>query len=124
MERLNTLAKERNALGVPADYDRTCANIRREESDDRASKGELHVVRLKVPDRQPIFTDIVYGLVGKSKENQKLHFNCTKSAYEDPILIKSDGLPTYHLANVVDDHDMGITHVIRASVSGHNGSLD
>ena len=59
--------------------------------------------------------DLVYGLVGKPKPNKKAQ-NLGEALYEDPILLKSDGLPTYHLANVVDDHLMNITHVVRAAV--------
>ena len=73
------------------------------------------MVRLKVPDQYPEFTDIVYGRVGKHKNAGTL-FKHGEQAYEDPVLLKSDGLPTYHLANVVDDHYMDITHVIRAAV--------
>ncbi|PVI04729.1 glutamyl-tRNA synthetase [Periconia macrospinosa] len=110
-DRLNALAQQRHKVGIATDYDRTCANIPKEESDDRASKGESHVIRLKVPDRSPAYEDLVYGLFKPLKRRGHV----TESAYEDPILLKSDGLPTYHLANVVDDHHMKITHVIRGS---------
>ena len=86
----------------------------KEESDERASKGEAHVVRLKAPATPLEYFDLIYGSVGKSK-NKKSPLNRGKPTYDDSILIKSDGLPTYHLANVVDDHYMEITHVIRAS---------
>lgn len=59
----------------------------------------------------PEFTDIVYGKI-QYGENIQAH---ASGSYEDPVLLKSDGLPTYHLANVVDDHHMGITHVCRAT---------
>ena len=67
------------------------------------------MVRLKVPDVYHGHTDLVYGSLGTAKQK---HYN----SFDDPILLKSDGLPTYHLANVVDDHHMRITHVIRAVV--------
>lgn len=108
---------ERTKQGLPIDYDRTCANIANEEADERSAKGEPHIIRLKVPNVAPIYNDLVYGTVGqqkKTKESRSLH---AQSSYEDPVLIKTDGLPTYHLANVVDDHYMKITHVIRAVVS-------
>ena len=108
---------ERTKQGLPSEYDRTCANISSEEADERSAKGEPHIVRLKVPNVAPIYHDLVYGKIGqqkKTKEPRSLHAH---SSYEDPVLIKSDGLPTYHLANVVDDHYMEITHVIRAVVS-------
>lgn len=67
------------------------------------------MVRLKVPDVYPDYTDLVYGSLRTARTS---HHN----SYDDPVLLKSDGLPTYHLANVVDDHHMRITHVIRAVV--------
>jgi glutamyl-tRNA synthetase len=108
-ERLNALAEHKHKLGLATDYDRTCASIPKEESDDRAHKGESHTIRLKVPDQYPAYKDLIYG----SFKPLKKRGHVTESSYEDPILLKSDGLPTYHLANVVDDHLMKITHVIR-----------
>ena len=115
-ERLHKLAKARAQLGLPTDYDRTCAGIPEQESADRASSGEAHTVRLKVPDKYPNFDDLVYGSVGNASLKGRT-FKHGQHVYEDPILLKSDGLPTYHLANVVDDHLMRITHVVRAVVS-------
>ena len=114
-DRLHALAEQRSLLGLPVDYDRHCVHIAREESEDRAAKGEAYVVRLKVPDKYPEVHDIVYGRVksGVNKNKKAL----LHPAFEDPILLKSDGFPTYHLANVVDDHLMKITHVVRGSVS-------
>ena len=117
-ERLNRLAKERNRLGLPNDYDRTCISIPAGDSEDRASKGELHVVRLRLPEVSPSYTDIVYGVIGQRKSKEGAQAPRPQRSFEDPVLIKSDGRPTYHLANVVDDHHMGITHVIRAVVRG------
>lgn len=75
----------------------------KEEVERRLESGDEYVVRLKVPRRETIrFEDEIRGYV--SFESQGL---------DDQILLKSDGLPTYHLANVVDDHSMDITHVIR-----------
>lgn len=66
------------------------------------------------PPQLPSIEDLVYGTLG----NRKLaKLSSDRFAYADMILLKSDGLPTYHLANVVDDHCMRITHVIRAVVS-------
>ena len=116
-ERLNELAQERAKLGLPSDYDRACASRSKEESDGRAFGGETHVVRLKMPDQEPQFTDLVYGVIGNPRRlGRKSQKQGVMMNYEDPILIKSDGRPTYHLANVVDDHHMRITHVIRATV--------
>ncbi len=108
---------ERTKQGLPSDYDRTCANIASEEADERSAKGEPHIIRLKVPNVAPIYNDLVYGTVGQQKKTKESRSLRARSSYEDPVLIKSDGLPTYHLANVVDDHCMEITHVIRAVVS-------
>lgn len=90
-------------------------DIPAQESADRAARRETHVVRLKVPDQYPDFKDIVYGHVGKQKHTGA-GFRHGEPSFEDPVLLKSDGLPTYHLANVVDDHCMKITHVVRAAV--------
>lgn len=82
----------KNSLTLPKD-----------EVERRLAAGDPYVVRLKVPRRETIkFTDIIRGVVS---------FN--SAGLDDQVLVKSDGLPTYHLANVVDDHTMGITHVIR-----------
>jgi len=73
------------------------------EVQKRLQSGEKYVIRLKVPENNEIrFKDLIRGWV-----------NVSSDTIDDKILIKSDGLPTYHLANVVDDHLMGITHVIR-----------
>lgn len=77
--------------------------------------GEPHVIRLKTPAKLPRFQDLVYGVVGSKRLTGLTPDN--RLAFEDTILLKSDGLPTYHLANVVDDNQMRITHVIRAVVS-------
>ncbi|KAF2269781.1 glutamyl-tRNA synthetase [Lojkania enalia] len=108
-ERLNDLAQQRHKLGLATDYDRTCVSIPKEESDDRVAKGETHVVRLRSPDPYPEYQDLIYGTFRPLKQRRG------EQSFEDPILLKSDGLPTYHLANVVDDHHMKITHVIRGS---------
>ena len=110
-ERLRELAKRQNQ------YDGTCRIVPYEESERRAANGEAHVVRLKMPTVQPSFEDLIYGPVGRRKVDSGVNKDL---AYEDLILLKTDGLPTYHLANVVDDNQMGITHVIRAVVSRRN----
>ncbi|KAH9216884.1 hypothetical protein DL95DRAFT_387050 [Leptodontidium sp. 2 PMI_412] len=119
-DRLYSLAQHRAKLGLPPDYDRTCTHVHKEESDDRASKGESHVIRLKVPDKYPVYNDLVYGLVRQRGASTIIPRSQGKGlgtfgSFDDPILLKSDGFPTYHLANVVDDHLMEITHVIRGS---------
>ncbi|RJE24309.1 Glutamyl-tRNA synthetase [Aspergillus sclerotialis] len=111
-ERLDTLARHRNESGLPPGYDRQCADLSAEESDERAANGEAHVVRLKI-EQYPMYNDLVYGKTGHNRPVNKL--DLIDRVYDDPILLKSDGHPTYHLANVVDDHCMKITHVIRGT---------
>ncbi|KAE8353110.1 hypothetical protein BDV28DRAFT_133761 [Aspergillus coremiiformis] len=111
-DRLDSFARHRSQAGLPPGYDRKCAELSTEESEDRASKGEAHVVRLKV-EGYPMFEDIVYGKTGQNRSPNRL--DLIDRVYDDPILLKSDGHPTYHLANVVDDHLMKITHVIRGT---------
>ena len=102
-ERLDEVRKIQEASKQPMKYDRACLTIPLDESTRRASAGEAHVVRLRVP--QTGFTettDAIRGQVRFPNQDQ-----------EDFVMMKSDGFPTYHLANVVDDHLMEISHVIR-----------
>ncbi|KAF7716183.1 Glutamate--tRNA ligase, mitochondrial [Penicillium ucsense] len=112
-DRLDTLARHRSQAGLPSGYDRKCFDVSQAESEERAAKGEAHVVRLRV-DSYPMFKDLVYGKTGQNKTNSS-KLDLIDRVYDDPILMKSDGFPTYHLANVVDDHCMKITHVIRGT---------
>lgn len=114
-EQLDTFARHRSERGLPPGYDGKCRGISAEESEERVARGEAHVFRLKVEDEYPMFHDLVYGMTGQDRSKQDL----LDRVYDDPILLKSDGHPTYHLANVVDDHCMNITHVIRGTVSSH-----
>lgn len=109
-DRLDALAESARRLRPPslASYDRKCAHLSREESDDRAHNGESYIIRLKSPDKYPEFTDILHGKVHLQPQT-----NSYDPRYDDPVLVKSDGLPTYHYANVIDDHLMKISHVIR-----------
>ena len=89
--------------GQRAGYDGHCRALSAEESQRRADAGEAHVVRLAMPrEGQTVVHDLVRGDV--------VFDNAT---VDDQILVKSDGFPTYHLANVVDDHLMGVNHVMR-----------
>lgn len=110
-DRLRDLSSQRGQHGEYNAYDRKCYGMTKAQSAERASKGESYVVRLKTPLQMPLFYDCIYGAVGKNQPKP-----IARTLHEDPILIKSDGLPTYHLANVVDDHYMNITHVIRGTV--------
>jgi glutamyl-tRNA synthetase len=101
-ERLASMRAQQQARGEITKYDRHCRNIDPKEAADRA-RTESRVVRLKVPDDGTIgVDDLVYGRVEWPIET-----------IEDQVLLKSDGFPTYHLAVVVDDHVMGITHIFR-----------
>lgn len=110
-ERLDGLRDSARLLKPPTtvSYDRHCLDhISIEESNKRAKNGEKFTVRFKSPDQYPEFIDLLHG-----KINLQPQVNPTDRRFEDPVLLKSDGLPTYHFANVVDDHLMKITHVIR-----------
>ncbi|MBL0175864.1 MAG: glutamate--tRNA ligase [Ignavibacteria bacterium] len=102
-ERLAELKKAQAAEKRPPMYDRRCRTIPVEEAERRAHEGEACTVRMKVPLLgEVVFTDEIRGEVRVSA-----------SVIDDQVLLKSDGYPTYHLANVVDDHLMRISHVIR-----------
>jgi glutamyl-tRNA synthetase len=103
-DRLAKLRLQQQAEKATLGYDRHCRNLDPAEAKARAAAGEPHVIRLKVPISGPIeFTDRLRGLITRDAKE-----------VDDQVLLKSDGMPTYHLANVVDDHLMEITHVIRA----------
>jgi glutamyl-tRNA synthetase len=87
-----------------------CASIPLEESAERA-RNEKHAVRFGKPDKAPSWSDLVYGKV--SLESKKTLPQ--RAAVEGVILLKGDGTPTYHLANVIDDHYMQVSHVIRGT---------
>ncbi len=102
-ERLEELRKSQETAKLPTGYDRRCRAVSAEDAVRRAAAGEAHVYRFRMPtDGDTSFVDAVRGPV--SFRNALL---------DDYVLLKSDGYPTYHFANVVDDHLMGTTHVIR-----------
>jgi len=102
-EGLEEMKKNQAAAGRPIMYDKRCCRLAPADTEARQKSGAPYVVRLRVPETGDTeFKDAVRGLV--KFEN---------ATVDDQVLIKSDGFPTYHLANVVDDHLMGITHVIR-----------
>lgn len=102
-ERLEELREEQKIKGLVPKYDGFCRNVSREEAQERISKGEEHVVRLKLPQNRDIkFHDIVRGDITINTDD-----------IDDQVLMKSDGYPTYHMAVVVDDHLMKITHIVR-----------
>ncbi len=102
-ERLEQMREKQTAAKQAPMYDRACMNLSEQEIADKLKAGEPHVIRQKIPHGRKLqFKDLVRGVV-----------NFNTSTIDDQVLIKSDNFPTYHLANVVDDHMMEITHVIR-----------
>ena len=104
-ERLASLKEESEKTGHAYKYDRHCLSLSKQEIEQKLAAGESFVIRQKMPDTgSTSFEDAVYGTI--TVDNSEL---------EDQVLIKSDGLPTYNFANVVDDHLMNITHVVRGN---------
>jgi len=102
--RLEEMRAEQVRRKQPPGYDRHCRDLSQAEQSQKAAEGITPVVRFKTPlDGQTKFNDLIWGEV--VFENNTI---------DDFVLLKSDGYPTYHLANVVDDHAMEISHVIRA----------
>jgi len=102
-ERLAEMREQQMARGESAMYDRHCRNLDPAERDRRLAAGEPHVIRMKIPDgRSLTVEDQIRGPV-----------SFDSSLVDEQVLMKSDGFPTYHLAAVVDDHLMEITHVVR-----------
>ncbi|NFS83527.1 glutamate--tRNA ligase, partial [Clostridium botulinum] len=104
-DRLDMLKENAEALKRPFKYDKHCLHLTKEEIEANLAKGLPYVIRQNNPTTgSTTFDDVIYGKI--TVDNSEL---------EDMILIKSDGLPTYNFANVVDDHLMGITHVVRGN---------
>ena len=102
-QRLAELRQRLEKEGHQAKYDKHCLNLTKKDVETKLANNESHVVRLNVPsNKNIIIDDLIRG---------RVEFN--SNTVDDQILIKSDGYPTYHLASVVDDHFMKITHVIR-----------
>ncbi|KAK5061285.1 hypothetical protein LTR84_007827 [Exophiala bonariae] len=113
-QRLDELNRIRHEKGLPLGYDRKCTHLEKAEADERAYAGEQHVVRFRAPNIWPRYRDMVFGSSGHGQHAFR-NLSLDELVYADAILIKSDGYPTYHWANVCDDHDMQITHVVRGS---------
>jgi glutamyl-tRNA synthetase len=104
-DRLEKVRQEQIANKQNPRYDGTCRPLNLDEARRRVAAGEKYVIRFKMPKEGSITAaDLLRGPI--TTEN---------SALDDSVMLKSDGLPTYHLAAMVDDHLMGITHVIRGS---------
>jgi glutamyl-tRNA synthetase len=102
-ERLEAVRQERQQKKLPGGYDRFCRSIDPDEAARRAAAAEPHVVRIKLPlDGDITVHDLIRGAI--TFQNAQL---------QDAVLMKSDGIPTYHLAVVVDDHLIEISHILR-----------
>lgn len=104
-DRLEEVRTIQKASGMAPKYDGHCRSLSKEEIEENLKSGKPFVIRQKMPETGTTsFNDVVFGEI--TVENSTL---------DDQILIKTDGMPTYNFANVIDDHTMGITHVIRGS---------
>lgn len=104
-DRLDLIRKQADAGGVPPKYDGHCSRLSVEEIKKNLDSGIPYVIRQKIPSAgTTTFVDEVFGEI-----------TVDNSTLDDNVLLKSDGMPTYNFANVVDDHLMEITHVIRGS---------
>lgn len=103
-ERLETVREAQRREGARTRYDGHCRNMAADEAAKRVAAGETHVIRMRAP------------VEGSTTFHDELRGDITfdNSTVDDQVLIKSDGYPTYHLASVVDDHLMCISHVLRA----------
>ena len=104
-EDIDAARKEAEAKGETYKYGKRCMHIPLEEAKRRIAAGEPYVIRQNVPTTgKASFDDILYG-----------HVEVDCDTLDDNVLIKADGLPTYNFANVIDDHLMHITHVMRGT---------
>lgn len=102
-DELDQMRREQEAQGLPVRYDGRYANLSREDSDRLADSGKPFVIRMRVPtEGECVIDDMLRGKITIPWQTVDMQ-----------VLLKADGLPTYHLANVVDDHLMQISHVIR-----------
>ena len=104
-ERLEEARKAAEARGETFKYDKHCLSLSKEEVRAKLDAGVPFVIRQNIPtEGKAGFDDVIYG-----------HVEVDCSTLDDNVLIKADGLPTYNFANVIDDHLMGITHVMRGN---------
>ncbi|XP_075235562.1 putative glutamate--tRNA ligase, mitochondrial [Lycorma delicatula] len=102
-KRLNLIRKEAVRLQQVPKYDNKCRNLSKEEVNTKLKNGEKCCIRFKLTPGDQTCNDLIYGSITHD----------VASLEGDPVILKSDGYPTYHLANVVDDHYMNISHVLR-----------
>lgn len=104
-ERLTAIKEECIKSGTPNKYDQHCLHLSQQQIQEKLDANEPYVIRQLVPSYgETSFDDIIYG-----------HISIPNNLIESQILLKSDGMPTYNFANVIDDHLMNITHVVRGS---------
>ncbi|KAF8560948.1 hypothetical protein P879_05365 [Paragonimus westermani] len=101
--RLELMRSEQRRRGETPRYDNRCRTLTRSDVAERLQAGQSYAIRFKVPNKKTTVTDMVFGEVEFDMDDSEGDF----------VLLKSDGMPVYHLANVVDDHYMDISHVIR-----------
>jgi nondiscriminating glutamyl-tRNA synthetase len=103
-DRLNALRERQEEKKLPSRYDGLCRSLSKEAAEEERRKGKPGVVRFRVPDGRGVITctDALRGDIHHDSRD-----------IEDFVLLKSDGYPTYHFANILDDHAMAITHVFR-----------
>ncbi len=102
-ERLEDLRNYQQKNKLPSGYDRHCRELDQSEVKSKIDSGEAKVMRMKMPtEGETVFNDLIHGEVSFKNE-----------LIDDQVIVKADGFPTYHLAMVIDDHLMEITHVIR-----------
>ncbi|PLW18853.1 hypothetical protein PCANC_10008 [Puccinia coronata f. sp. avenae] len=101
-ERLDQMRQSFRRSGSNLTYDRRCLQMSEAEQARKMAEGAPHVIRLRNSDAPVRVNDLVYGQLAFPNNSQ-----------DDAILVKADGSPTYHFANVVDDHHMGISHIMR-----------
>ena len=101
-EELDKMREDQAKLKIAPKYDRRCLDLAPEKAQEKLASGIPFVIRQLIPYKDINFHDTI---------REDMHFH--GKDVDDQVLIKSDGLPTYHLANVVDDHEMEVTHVIR-----------
>nr|XP_057946676.1 probable glutamate--tRNA ligase, mitochondrial isoform X2 [Doryrhamphus excisus] len=104
-QRLELLKKESLRTGQTPRYDNRCRHLRAEQVQEKLAQGVPHVIRFRLKEGVEAFQDLIFGW----------NRHEVAQVEGDPVVIKADGFPTYHLANIVDDHYMRISHVLRGS---------
>ncbi|CAL1600811.1 unnamed protein product [Knipowitschia caucasica] len=104
-QRLQLLKKEALRSGHTPRYDNRCRHLEPAQVEQRLAQGLSHVIRFRLHEGAEPFHDLVFGWTRHD----------VAQVEGDPVILKADGFPTYHLANIVDDHHMGVSHVLRGS---------